>query len=819
VSAALTPLPTSFVARLTMLSDWHVGSGAGRPGNIDRLVIRDTDDLPYVPAKTLTGMWRDGCERLAFGLDEGSPNGVWGCLVNHVFGEQPSRAPAGADHPKPPAAAVLSVRSAHLPRALSAVLRGSSPRARALQAALTFVQPGVKIDEKSGRADDDHLRFVEMARGGTTLTADCRLRIAPEFAVSATALLVAGAALVERLGGKRRRGAGNCRLDVLDGNGQPLALAPILDWLRVNAASIECPEQPDRPADVPMALVGAASDDWVTVPLVIELLAPVAVGYRTVGNVLESLDFIPGTYLLPHVTRVLEALGVHVRPAIARGDVRVLNATISIDDKPGRRAPFCFETRKEKEGVHDPGQTRNLLLDAEDVNVPQHKPVREGYLGRSDGETTPYVKVKQVLRTHNTVDEEPQRPTEAVGGVFSYWAIDPEQDEGPAVFRTELRLGQSLVPAIDRWWEALAADEIDLGRSKKDDYGRVRLRAEFQAHGPREEPTTPQDPVTELFVWALSDVLSSDASLRPRPDAAGLQHELEARLGENGNTVKLALVHDANPRPDEPRPVDGKGNPKAFVRVRRVESWNVSWSLPRPTLVALEAGTCARYQVVEGRIDQAQLDAIEAAGIGERTAEGFGQVSFNDPLICSEPVLRKKDRGQAESGGEAQLRPNQEGYAAARVLEEQVWRETIRRAALTFAARENEASSYFHWTDRKPPMTQLGALRDAVRSLQDPESAAAITNGWLKRIRETSNRREKWPEAALDAIETLLTDPHRVWDLIQGADRVEWPTLTHKAESELRRQLWALAVRSLIDACVRAHKRRQDEKRDNPAGE
>ena len=30
---------------------------------------RDADGLPFVPAKTLRGIWRDACERVAYGLD------------------------------------------------------------------------------------------------------------------------------------------------------------------------------------------------------------------------------------------------------------------------------------------------------------------------------------------------------------------------------------------------------------------------------------------------------------------------------------------------------------------------------------------------------------------------------------------------------------------------------------------------------------------------------------------------------------------------------------------------------------------------------
>lgn len=808
MSYSLSPLPATFVVRLSMISDWHVGCGAGRPGDVDRLVVRDADGLPYVPAKTLTGIWRDACERLALGLDEGVTEGTWSRWVEIVFGGQPARADEEADHSEPPIAALLSVRPAHSPPGLSRVLAGSTPRALAFQSALTFVQPGVKIDSASGRADDEHLRFVEMARGGVELIADCRLSIGPDLDMPATALLIAGAALVERLGGKRRRGAGLCRLQILDARGRAIELGPAIDWLRTNAASVPSPPRLEPSANPPDPIVPPESGGWVTVPLVMELVAPVAVGYRTIGNVMESLDFIPGTYLLPHVTRVLESLGVSARAAIARGDVLVLNGTVCIDGSPGRPAPFCLEVRKNGGSIADPRTIRNVLLE-DPVDDEQYKSIRKGYFGPSDGSTMPhYVEVEFVLRTHNTVDEEAQRPSENIGGVYSYEAIAPQQNRTPAVFRSELRLRANLLPKRDGWWKALAADALELGRSKKDDYGRVRLKPEPPELVETERVTHQPD----LFVWAVSDVLLRDDFLRPSPHTRELQRQLEMRLG-----VKLDVVVGKSDTPD----TSGKiicSNPKAFVRVRRLESWNVRWGLPRPTLVVLQAGSCARFKVVDGLLDPLRLAAVEAGGLGERVAEGFGQLSFNDPVLCSKLELHPLELQRRDSDREHRLRSGEPGLAAARVLEEQVWRETIRRAALAFAAKDDKVRSYFHWTDRKPPMSQLGALRDAVRSLRDLASAAAIKDGWLRGVQATVNRRDKWPASALQSIDDLLTDPMIVWNEMRAACAQEWYTLTDGAEAEMENKLWALAVRSLVDACVRAHKRRQDEKRARPVG-
>ena len=81
---------SNFTISLTMDSDWHVGSGEGRSGSIDRLIDRDADGLPYVPATTLRGMWRDAAERLAYGLGRGGVDGNWAKLVESIFGSQPA---------------------------------------------------------------------------------------------------------------------------------------------------------------------------------------------------------------------------------------------------------------------------------------------------------------------------------------------------------------------------------------------------------------------------------------------------------------------------------------------------------------------------------------------------------------------------------------------------------------------------------------------------------------------------------------------------------------------------------------------------------
>ncbi|MCS7271689.1 MAG: RAMP superfamily CRISPR-associated protein, partial [Gemmataceae bacterium] len=119
------PLPERFVVRLTFESDWHVGSGMGRPGNVDRLVTRDSDGLPYVPAKTLCGIWRDACERLCWGLDNGQA-GEWSAWVARLFGSQRSQPGQVAEVAQ--RRALLRIRAARIPQPLRQRLCQADPR-------------------------------------------------------------------------------------------------------------------------------------------------------------------------------------------------------------------------------------------------------------------------------------------------------------------------------------------------------------------------------------------------------------------------------------------------------------------------------------------------------------------------------------------------------------------------------------------------------------------------------------------------------------------------------------------------------------------
>ncbi|MFO0878141.1 MAG: RAMP superfamily CRISPR-associated protein [Gemmataceae bacterium] len=769
-------LNDTFMIRLTMLSDWHVGSGMGRPGSVDRLVTRDADGLPFVPAKTLRGIWRDACERLARGLDNGL-DGRWSSLVDRVFGSQPALGAHGPtrlhhDPAAKPIESALMVRPVRLSPELRQRVRGQG----ALIEAMTFVKPGVRIDRRSGRAQTDFLRFEEMARGGTVLEAVCSIHLPPaseELREAVSALLLAGTRLVERLGGKRRRGAGRCELVVLN----HAADHKVITWLEHHQ---DPPDWPDNPAIASSPTSGKAvppCDPWVTVPLVLQLTSPLAVSYRTVGNVVETLDYLPGSYLLPHITTVLGSFVPDIRQAIQRGEVRVLPATLEIGGTRGRPVPLALFADK----MHPEQVVNRLLLEEPSA---QAKQLREGYIAAGHSPRKP----PKVVQTHNTVEDRRQRPTTDVGGVYTYEAISPVDEGQPVRLRSELRLRKSLADSLPPGWTDRLSRPVVLGRSKKDDYGEVILEA-----GQASSLPSSVHGGNELIVWVLSDLLLRDDRLRPAPTAEALGNELGRRLG-----VMLTVRE-----PDH--------RLSALIRVRRLDTWHVGWGLPRPSLVAMQAGSCVVFSSNEP-IDSSRLQEIEASGIGERTAEGYGQICINDPLLATPPTLARGEtlvKQQHQPAGPL-TSLDADNLACAHLLEAEVWKQGIRRAALGIAADRARRQDVLRWDvgSSRPPMSQLGGLRSQISQLLQREGATTAIS-WLEHLKQNKKREGKWPDGAIHALLALLRQPERVWEIL---DYQQWSTLTEGAQDRLKRDLWPLAVRTLIDACIRAHKREVEVK-------
>jgi CRISPR-associated protein Csx10 len=795
-------LPIKFTVKVEFERDWHVGLGAGRHGQADRLVVRDGCGLPYVPAKTLTGIWRDACERVALGLDDNKP-GHWCQWIEAIFGSQPQLL-EGQNPQQFPRPALLSVRSAHYPGKLRELL--SRPDRGALREAMTFLKPGVSIDPDTGQAKEDHLRIEEVSRGRCVLEADAELdndiASQTDTVEKVRALLWAGAKMVERLGGKRRRGLGRCSLSFSTMPDAETALK-VLE------------SHPDAPPSVAAKSStvtfdtddSSATSEWVDFDIHIKTISPVVVAEGSLGNVVVSRDCIPGTYLLGPVTWALNSSGLNLFPYVAAGEFQVLFAYREVANARGRPVPFCLFFGKEIGGLDKAGQVRNRLIEkAEDAT--QLKNHREGYLGpetkEGNGNNCLPRLEKQPLdvHTHNVIDDEPQRPTEAVGGIFSYEAI-PARTRLCGALRLHKRIADLLAEKDPQWWKRLVG-EHRLGRSKKDDFGLVRIVSVMEQKPDQYTPDGGSDQSGQpITLWLLSDLLIRDERLRPTTRPDDLARLLERELSLKGQMLNLKVREQ-------------KDLLSVLCRTRRTESWHQGWGLPRPSLVGFAAGSCFVFEVTEGSVDVAAFTRLEREGLGERRAEGYGQLVFNAPLVSEAlekweaPATGDDTRnatvaGDGEPSGKNLLIHGDESFTYARLIEREAWRREIQRAALGLGTNKQNRRIRLGWGDKKPTNSQLGAFRSILGRLRgnEPSMKENIVN-WLNGL-----DKEKWGAEAVQRLKKLVERDHEVWEwLAWGAI----PSLTQNAESEIKSALWAEAVRAVVNACIKGETRDREHR-------
>jgi CRISPR-associated protein Csx10 len=105
-------------------------------------------------------------------------------------------------------------------------------------------------------------------------------------------------------------------------------------------------------------------------------------------------------------------------------------------------------------------------------------------------------------------------------------------------------------------------------------------------------------------------------------------------------------------------------------------------------------------------------------------------------------------------------------------------------------------------------MSQLGGLRSAIRGLTQFGTTNSVTE-WLDAVQAVENRKNKWPAGSLDTIRNLVTDPDLVWERLGDLRDL---TITQTGLTELKVNLWAEAVRTLVDTTIRAHKRDLEKK-------
>lgn len=757
--------------RIFFESDWHIGSGAGIPGGVDRMVVRDWEGFPFIPGKTLTGILRDSAEFVASTRDVLEGGRHWHEVLVSLFGNQTT------NEDEPASQAKIGIGSGSFSPEMKNYLRSE----KEVTPYLFMLQPGVKIDRKTGRALEGHLYSREEVRGGCAMYADLTTRKA--LSSDEEKLFLDSVKAVRRIGGKRRRGGGRCTLSIIE-----------------RGACDDSPVSFDL-----MSLRNA--DRSMELDFMVETLEPVIVSKTVLGNVVQSESFIPGTFLLPFFSgKLSKILGPDkTLEAVLNGDFSVGPFYPEVEGEKSYPIPFSYSREKDGDGK----TVVNRLVESAERER-QMKDIRRGFIApKNDKVLLDFVGSKFVSRTHNTIDDEKQRPTSDVGGFFTYQAIVPGMR-----FQGSIRISRSLWGEIRRSSEKLftlgGRHHALIGRSCKDEYGRV----EISCVGEAKYETCSRDLLKGKYLLAY---LASDL-LNRRPESlsfsAGVD-EFRDSLSELLE-VELSFVEEfgKNAGSDlDQNPLGGdRGN---CVRYGRRESWHTKWGLPRPSLVYLQAGSVFLFEVKDPRewsnIDWPAVDAALFAGLGERRAEGYGRILLNPSFMCdcstevhvSEALPKEKKN----VGRKTQLEKEDLEFLGA--VERGFYKENYRICAKAYVAsqlKKAEASGKifgdeFYKRDlswRKgncPSSSQFGKLRGLAAFITDSGDVSAVGK-WLDSLEKRREVRKIWSDEWRRWVKDMIEGEADPWAIMQ--------TSRVGNENRLREEYRSFAVRVFLEVFCEA---------------
>lgn len=812
-----------FTIKVEFKSDWFIGTGSGRHASVDAATFRDHDGLPALRGKALTGMLRDSAESIARAFDAGGED-TWAQWVVALFGSQPgltgnsaqSVAVATGLRTGAPVPAALIGSTLRIEEAGRTVLTGTVIGSRHLADGLFRARPGVKLDENRV-ASEDMLRMIEVAAGGLVLQAEWHVDFpgitdgAP-LPAPAEILLLGAAALTERIGGKRRRGLGRCAVEVLrDAGAGGAVLAELLQSVDVgkveaptpalwapnvgggHASRVRSNSAADQPTSTMPGLAHVAD-------LRITLRSPLIVDAGTQGNLVRSMDFVPGSMLLPIVCK---ALGSRCSELIADGRLRVSDAYIEIDGHRGLPAPRCWQIEKGSELAPESKIVVVTHPDAERVERP--KPLASQYVSivrvkvHSDSQPTGVVDLARpalVERVHAVITDSVQRPTEDDAGLFIYQGIAPG-----TVLRCEVHLPAGEI-SLDDLRASIGTTER-IGRSRKDEYGSVDVAvlepapvvadigeppASGFANDGGASPTHPTADVVvaldSLLVYLASDALLVGPFGDPAPTPDALADELSRRLG-----APLRV----------PAAQSGEVAQDILTTVRRRESWQTRWNLPRTSLVAMAAGSVIRLEAPGGLPSSGQLAEVERSGVGQRRAEGFGDVRLN-PWMLGCPSVTVRQVNQPVKARSAELG---EIPAQWRSLARPMWLDEIEHAAVRCAEDRDILRTFI---PESASNSQVGTLRQLAAGSTAEVAVRSRIKGWAARTAH-----EHTPQTGDGRWHGWETQLQALWELCHHA-RAIYQRLGLDPGPALRDQLRGTAIGAFLRALARAHTRTTDSR-------
>lgn len=373
---------------------------------------------------------------------------------------------------------------------------------------------------------------------------------------------------------------------------------------------------------------------------------------------------------------------------------------------------------------------------------------------------------------------------EIAGAVYRYDALAADQTFEAAIICDN--------DADESTLRALIGGRVTLGGSRSGGYGRAEISLIADDDSDRDATEDDEDaPEGKLIVTLQSNVLLRDARGQFAVDPELLRRVLGRHL-----RVDLELKD-------------------AFLGAEAIGGFNRKWGLPLPQALSVRMGSVLIFK--DPGCDRALLDGLEARGIGERRAEGFGRIAFNRQrtakLIVTENT--RKSRSPYDS-----TINNIEARNLARLMVEHMLRQRLDEGLLAAANAVKIANPPSNaqisrlrgivLEELRNATPDIGKIRPFIASIQDRGSArrqferSTVNNEpllhWLKRLLKYDNK-DAWMMADND------------WKALLGLNGAKVAARIGDVEAEIGDTLRLEYILRLIDL-VLAHAAKERGKED-----
>ena len=178
---------------IEFFSNWHCGSGLAAGADVDALVVKDANGLPYVPGRTLKGLLREAAEELnVYEHDK------YKTLIDEIFGVSGDNSQKEEKN--------TQIGKAFFGNAMLEKNDAEQIRKRNLMAYLYQTFSSTAINENTGIAKDHSLRRIETVVPCTLVGSILNVPDGGET------LLQEAMQMVKRMGTGRNRGYGRCTI-------------------------------------------------------------------------------------------------------------------------------------------------------------------------------------------------------------------------------------------------------------------------------------------------------------------------------------------------------------------------------------------------------------------------------------------------------------------------------------------------------------------------------------------------------------------------------------------------------------------------------